>query len=92
MFAVAGAVLRWSSSSLDILGYASTLTRNNPYINVENVSSAMGGLERTKVLRDLVLRLEDVYPDKEQGLLVIASVADVDSRRSTRPQKGRLYL
>jgi hypothetical protein len=46
----------------DILGYISSLTRDNPYIPLPPGGSTPDATERTILLKDLVIKLGDVNP------------------------------
>lgn len=92
LIAVVGTVLRWMTTSPNILGYASTLTMDNPYIYARGVSSAMDGLDRTRALSDLRLRLADVRSDDQYGHVAVCSVDQGRSDVMKGLPKRRLYL
>lgn len=46
--AVISAILNYKSNAPDILGYFSSLDKDNPYITGSGVGSAMTGFARTK--------------------------------------------
>ena len=89
---LAGAVLRWKTRTPDILGYASSLTRDNPYVPARAVSSALDGLEDTKTLGALKIRLADVHPNEEYGHIAVTSVDNESDNRYGRLRRGRLYI
>jgi hypothetical protein len=59
----------------DILGYVSTITRDNPYVELPANASVVDGPERTRLLRDLRIQLTDVQPGADVGHLAVCSVA-----------------
>ncbi|KAL4971077.1 uncharacterized protein BDV14DRAFT_194855 [Aspergillus stella-maris] len=59
-------VLRSLTSAPDTLGAVSSLTRNNPHILVPP-GGAFPGLERTRLLRDVRVRIADVDKDADAG-------------------------
>lgn len=68
----------------DILGYISTLTRDNPFLDV-SLSSTLDGLQRTKALSGLVLRLGDGRAEDEGvGELAVGGVSNTARSNSRR--------
>lgn len=85
--AVGGIVLKALAPAPDVLGYVSTLTKDNPYVEVPEGGSTLGGIERSLMLKDLKLRLGDVAPENDRiGHIAIASLD-----RAKRLFVGRLY-
>ncbi|KAJ5109427.1 hypothetical protein N7456_006102 [Penicillium angulare] len=70
----------------DILGYVSSLTRNNPHIPVSDVSVVVGGLQRTRLLGPMVLRMGDTTPGDDVGTLAVGRLSS-----TTRSNARRLY-
>ncbi|USP79247.1 hypothetical protein yc1106_06521 [Curvularia clavata] len=62
----------------DVLGYVSTVTRNNPYTNLPSAATALEGTKRTHALQDMKIQLTDVRPYDEIGYLAIRTIADGD--------------
>jgi hypothetical protein len=59
--AVAGFYLKYTATAPDILGYVSTLTRDNPYTpTVPEGGNNLSGLERARLLSDLPVQIGDV--------------------------------
>ncbi|KAE8364635.1 hypothetical protein BDV27DRAFT_145142 [Aspergillus caelatus] len=71
----------------DIIGYASTLTRDAPYLRLPSAASTLSGFERARWLKDVRVRFGDVQPEDTVGRLAI-STPDL----AGRSRKGRLYL
>ncbi|KAM0493675.1 hypothetical protein ACHAP8_009120 [Fusarium lateritium] len=74
ILAILGFVLEVLIVGPEILGYASSLTRDNPYVPLPTSGSGLGGPERARVLRDLRLQLADVRPDEDIGYLAVRAV------------------
>jgi hypothetical protein len=89
---VAGVVLRWMTRGPDVLGYASSLARDNPYVRANAYGSATGGLDYTRRLAGLKVRLLDVRPNNKFGHIAVTSEVDARGGRSTGLLKGRLYI
>ena len=53
----------------DVLFNVSTLMKDNPYAMVPSGGSTMDGWKRTRLLKDFVVKLGDVEPEKEVGHL-----------------------
>ncbi|RAQ52716.1 hypothetical protein AFGD_004764 [Aspergillus flavus] len=71
----------------DIIGYASTLTREAPYLPLPSTASALSGYERARWLKDVRIRFGDVQPESTVGRLAISTPDLAD-----RSRKGRLYF
>ncbi|PIG82016.1 hypothetical protein AARAC_010271 [Aspergillus arachidicola] len=71
----------------DIIGYASTLTREAPYLPLPSAASALSGYERARWLKDVRIRFGDVQPESTVGRLAISTPDLTD-----RSRKGRLYF
>ncbi|PVF95158.1 hypothetical protein CPB86DRAFT_788342 [Serendipita vermifera] len=53
--------------SPDTYGYISSMTRDNPYFPLPPNGCTLEGTERAVLLRNVVVRVEDVAPNKEVG-------------------------
>jgi hypothetical protein len=71
----------------DVLGYCSSLIRNTPYVEAGFTLSNLSGMDRSKELSDVYLKLVDVEGDKDVGLVAIAD--NTTSGEALR--RGRLY-
>jgi hypothetical protein len=74
----------------DILGYASTGTRDNRFIDVVNegnLPSYQDGLERARELRDVRVMIGDIQPDSNVGYIAFTKM----NNSSHRLMKGRKY-
>ena len=69
---ILNAILRYQSLAPDILGYVSSLTRDNPYCEVPGGGSLLDGIDRARLLKDTKVRLEDVQPQKDVGHIAFA--------------------
>ncbi|KAL3473812.1 hypothetical protein BJX99DRAFT_260928 [Aspergillus californicus] len=85
---IAAFLIASCTTSPDILGYVSTLTRENPSIPLPGFSSTLGGLERATLQRDILIRLGDVKPDDdgvgEMGIGLLTTTAKSSARRYYR--------
>jgi hypothetical protein len=70
----------------DILGYASSLTRDSVDPHFPTGGSAMDGIRRVNLLGDIPVRLGDLKPDEQVGYLAFAG-----GRMVQRAESGRLY-
>ncbi|KAL4892106.1 hypothetical protein BDV59DRAFT_202997 [Aspergillus ambiguus] len=69
----------------DILGYVSSLTRENPYVRLPGPASTLSGAERARLLRDVRVRLGDVQSGvAEVGRLGVGSVQSTARSRGDR--------
>ncbi|TVY35165.1 hypothetical protein LSUB1_G007567 [Lachnellula subtilissima] len=83
--AVASVVLRINTLAPDILGYVSSLTRDNPYVGASGASH-LDGLERARALQALIVTLGDVNVGAEIGHITLTASENVQ-----RLKKQRLY-
>lgn len=72
--AILGVVLLVFIKSPDVLGFTSSMTRDNPYVNLPAVGSALDGAERARMLGDLRVHLADVRPRDEVGYIAFQPV------------------
>lgn len=86
---IVGVIMKYRSVSPEILGYISSHTRDNPYIQLPPGGTTIEGLERSRLLFDTRVRLQDVKEDEEVGYIALASYEG--QGRSSNLMKGRLY-
>ncbi|GAB1317843.1 hypothetical protein MFIFM68171_08053 [Madurella fahalii] len=65
-----------ASPAPEIFDFASSLTRENPWVPLPPGGSAMSGAERARVLRNMRVRVGDVMPRKEIGYVGVAAVGE----------------
>ncbi|KAH7128259.1 hypothetical protein B0J11DRAFT_578491 [Dendryphion nanum] len=87
---VVGIILQFVVRAPDVLGYVSTLTRDNPYVKAPSEASAFGGPHRCRELRDLRVQLADVRPEDSVGYIALRSLAR-DEKGGSKLDRGRLY-
>jgi hypothetical protein len=75
----------------DIFDYVSSLTRENPHVNVPQGGSGLDGAKRARLLRKLPVQLGDADAGAEVGYITIRSIHDSKDRECGRVQKDRLY-
>ena len=59
--------LRQRTLAPDIFGYVSSLTRDNPHLNLPEGGSGMSGLERARALKKVKVRIADVADENGVG-------------------------
>ena len=74
----------------DILDRSSSFTRDNPYVtvNVPLGGSRMDGIDRTRYLKDVRVKLGDVALEADVGHIVIGTL---DTQNIANLRRGRLY-
>ncbi|KAE8387093.1 hypothetical protein BDV23DRAFT_174941 [Aspergillus alliaceus] len=80
------AVIMHITNIPDILGYVSTLTRDNEHSSFPHGGSMLDGLERSHLLKDMPVRLGDVRAGEPNGYLALTG-----SGLAQRAQRDRLY-
>ncbi|KIY03227.1 uncharacterized protein Z520_01694 [Fonsecaea multimorphosa CBS 102226] len=83
--AMAAFWLRKNTIAPDIFGYVSSLTRDNPHIDLPDGGTTLGGLERARLLRNVKVRIADVSRDGQVGH--VGLVAETRHADYLSPQK-----
>ncbi|KAI9788567.1 MAG: hypothetical protein M1816_006816 [Peltula sp. TS41687] len=84
-----GWMMKCHTLAPDILGSISSHTRDNSHMRIPSGGSALGGMERTRLLFDMRVRLQDVKPEEAVGH--IALTAYEETWRSNLDRR-KLYL
>ncbi|KAI9372250.1 hypothetical protein BJX61DRAFT_455850 [Aspergillus egyptiacus] len=71
--ALAGLFLKSIIIAPDILGFVSSLTRDNPHVPLPSGGSALSGEDRAKMLRDLPVQLAEVDEHRDFGRIALVS-------------------
>ena len=82
---VCGTIAKYMTRGPDILGYVSTLTRDNPYIDLPPGGCTLDGLERARLLINMKVKMQDVAAEEEIGHIAFSSA------ETTNLMSGRLY-
>lgn len=90
ILAVIGAILQLFIYGPDILGFASSLTRQNPHVGLSPGGSWFDGPARARALGNLRVNLSDACPEEEAGFVAFQAVLSIekhirDSDASWRP-------
>lgn len=78
MFAIVGLILRFFIHGPDVLGFASSMTRDNPYTPLHRGGSSLDGSDGARRLRHLRVQLADLQPQNDTGYIGIRTVPWVD--------------
>ena len=70
---LSGATVKYMTRGSNILGYVSTITRDNPYFNLPFEGCTLDGLERAKLLKGLQIKLQEITPDDAVGHIAFGS-------------------
>jgi hypothetical protein len=98
LLAILGLVLLGLVKGPDVLGFVSSMTRDNPHTSLQEVGSGLDGPERARMLRDMRVQLADVRPLDEVGYVAFRATpldkseyqADEDVElESLAPQPGQ---
>jgi hypothetical protein len=85
---IASIVLESFLIAPDVLGYASSLARNNRYLHLpKTAAKPMSGPERARTLGGVSVMIQDVKPDKSVGKIALGLHHD----RAEKLKPGRLY-
>lgn len=91
--AVLSAYFRTRILAPDIFGYVSSLTRDNPHVAVPAGGSALSGMERARMMRNVKIRIGDVEGQKEVGAVGVGSLHPGEEKEGwTGLNKGKVYV
>jgi len=82
---VAGQLFKYLAKAPDILGYVSSMTRDNPYFESVHGADRLDGLSRARLLRKVEVRIMDVKPWDERGHIALTSM-NVAELEASRPE------
>lgn len=83
-----GAIFKHATRGPKILGFVSTMTRDNPYVELPSGGCTLDGLERARLLKDVKVKVQDVSPEDAEGHIAFGSA---DTSRKGTLLLGRLY-
>ena len=66
-----GAIVKYRARGPRILGYVSTMTRDNPYIDLPPGGCTLDGLDRARLLKDMEVKMQDVAAEDEVGHIAL---------------------
>ncbi|MCJ1378279.1 hypothetical protein MMC17_001376 [Xylographa soralifera] len=84
---VAGTIWDCQTIGPDILGFASSMVRNNKYVKVPDVGAALSGPQRARMLGDVKVMLQDVRAEADVGKIALGTI----SAQTQSLQRGRSY-
>ena len=85
--------LKYTATAPDILGYVSTLTRDNPFAPIiPEGGNNLRGLEQARLLSDLPVQIGDVNWEEEKGHIAFRSVGTAGEFRPGHVRKERVYF
>lgn len=90
--AIAGFYLKYKATTPDLLGYVSSLTRDNPFTLVPEGGNTLDGPERARLLRNLKVQIGDVKWEEEKGHIAFKTVESAGEFRTGRVSKHRMYF
>ena len=85
-------VLMALTKAPNILGYVSTLTRDNPYAAVPAGGDALSGADRARYLANAQVRIADVRSNEGIGHIAFCTVGGDEDVTVGRLRKDRLYV
>ena len=84
-------VLSKITKAPDVLGYVSTMTRDNEYVRVPEGGSTLDGMQRARYLARMKVQLANVRPEDEAGLIALRSLGGGDDANTGRLMRNCLY-
>lgn len=76
--AIAGFALGLYIRGPDILGFASSMTRDNPHMDIPTGGSSLDGPDRAMILGHLQVQLTDIFPEDESGYIALRTVPSAE--------------
>ncbi|KAJ3522152.1 hypothetical protein NM208_g12981 [Fusarium decemcellulare] len=93
ILAILGAALRILIKGPDVLGFASSVTRNNIHIPLPAGGSNLDGPDRARMLGHIRVQLGDVRPEDEVGYIAVRSLpADEQPQGTSEAEPGNLGI
>ena len=83
--------LRRRTLAPDIFGYVSSLTRDNPMINLPKGGSTLNGIDRARMLRGVKVKIADVGGNDALGRVGLA-MKNESSENVAELRKGKAYV
>ncbi|OAP57142.1 hypothetical protein AYL99_07879 [Fonsecaea erecta] len=87
--AVAALWLRKHTLAPDIFGFVSSLTRDNPHLNLPEGGSTLSGIERSRRMKKVRVKIADVGEHSSVGRVGLTQVDGLDDTKDL--EKGRTY-
>lgn len=85
--------LRRRTLAPDIFGYVSSLTRDNPHINLPEGGSTLSGLDRARMLKNVKVKIADVRGDDGIGRVGLARLGSEESMTGVKDlEKVKRYV
>jgi hypothetical protein len=85
--------LRRNTLAPDIFGYVSSLTRDNPQINLPEGGSTLSGLERARMLKKVKVKIADVGGSDGVGRVGLARLGTMEGMAGVKDlEKGKRYV
>ena len=81
--------LRKHTLAPDIFGFVSSLTRDNPHLRLPEGGSTLSGIERSRAMKVVKVKIADVSEDGRVGRVGLAQVDDWEDAKNL--EKGRTY-
>ena len=75
----------------DLFYYASSLARENPYINTPDGGTTLDGAKRSRLLKDMKAQIADVCLENQVGYVVLKSMDAGENPQTGRLRKNKLY-
>jgi hypothetical protein len=91
LLGIANIVVTLQTSVPDIFGYVSSLTRENPYVEIPGGGTMLDGTERMRLIKDLKVQLVDIRQGEDVGYIALKSLERGAATSAGRIQKNRLY-
>ncbi|KIW77566.1 hypothetical protein Z517_10012 [Fonsecaea pedrosoi CBS 271.37] len=81
--------LRKHTLAPDIFGFVSSLTRDNPHLNLPEGGSTLSGIERSRRMKMVKVKIADVGEDSSVGRVGLTQVDGFEEAKDL--EKGRTY-
>ncbi|MCJ1384310.1 hypothetical protein MMC17_007426 [Xylographa soralifera] len=84
---IASAIFDAYTVGPDVLGFASSMTRNNKYMDLPREDGTLSGAERARALADVHVMMQDVKPGAGVGKIALETFSEGTKRLA----RGRMY-
>lgn len=76
---ICDAIVKHKARGPQILWHVSTMTRDNPFIDLPSRGCTLDGLDRARLLKDMEVKVQDVAAEDEVGHIALGAAHKFDA-------------
>lgn len=86
---ITGFAFKYTCKIPDLLGYVSTLAKDNPYFHEHVGDDRLDGMDRARLLQNVVVQITNVRPSDERGHIALKSIPESEDPAQSRINNSR---